>query len=87
MGHRKVMRILGLIVPLVCAALAGGIAAAQDKMEWFRHDKFGMFVHWGGGADNVADGQFIRCRSSISTLSAVSTVINPIRGNSISRIT
>ena len=32
--------ILGLLAPLACAV-------AQDKMEWFRHDKFGMFVHWG----------------------------------------
>jgi hypothetical protein len=33
-----------------------------------------------------ADGQFMRCRSSINT-SAMSTVNKPIRGNSISRIT
>ena len=47
MSHRKSTRILGMIVPLVCAALTADIAAAQDKMDWFRHDKFGMFVHWG----------------------------------------
>ena len=39
------MRIIGMIALLACAALAD--AATQDKMEWFRHDKFGMFVHWG----------------------------------------
>jgi len=31
--------------------LATGIAVhplrAQDRLEWFRHDKFGMFIHWG----------------------------------------
>ncbi|HEY3440748.1 MAG TPA: alpha-L-fucosidase [Paludibaculum sp.] len=26
---------------------AANCVCAQDKMEWFTHDKFGMFVHWG----------------------------------------
>ncbi len=37
-----------LLIPVLCCfAATGAIASAQDKMEWFRHDKFGMFVHWG----------------------------------------
>jgi alpha-L-fucosidase len=30
-------------VALVCALAAD----AQDRMQWFQHDKFGMFIHWG----------------------------------------
>ncbi len=48
MDHKRTMRILGMIVLQTCAAMASrDFAVAQDKMEWFRHDKFGMFVHWG----------------------------------------
>jgi alpha-L-fucosidase len=47
MSHSKTRQILRAIVPLMCAALAAGSAVAQDKMEWFRHDKFGMFIHFG----------------------------------------
>jgi alpha-L-fucosidase len=33
----------------VCVAFALSVmtAGAQDRMQWFEHDKFGMFVHWG----------------------------------------
>ena len=32
----------------IVAALTLHAAAAQDgRMQWFRHDKFGMFIHWG----------------------------------------
>src|SRR4051794_14509778 len=47
MSHRRERQILGVILPLVYAAVTAGIGAAQDKMQWFRNDKFGMFVHWG----------------------------------------
>jgi alpha-L-fucosidase len=47
MSHSKSRQILRAIVPLMWVVLAAGSAVAQDKMEWFRNDKFGMFVHWG----------------------------------------
>ena len=32
---------------LVCLLAAAPLTAQTDRLEWFRHDKFGMFVHWG----------------------------------------
>jgi hypothetical protein len=38
----RLMRWLTLV-----AMIAAPLAARQDRLAWFRHDKFGMFVHWG----------------------------------------
>jgi alpha-L-fucosidase len=39
------------LCPLILVAAtfspAGAAPAGSDRMAWFRHDKFGMFVHWG----------------------------------------
>jgi alpha-L-fucosidase len=35
---RAILAILIAVVP---------VAAQQDRMDWFRHDKFGMFIHFG----------------------------------------
>jgi alpha-L-fucosidase len=32
---------------IVSALLVCALATAGDRMEWFRQDKFGMFIHWG----------------------------------------
>jgi alpha-L-fucosidase len=46
-------RLLTYAVSLFAVALAAvhpavsAAAAPDDRMAWFRHDKFGMFVHWG----------------------------------------
>jgi alpha-L-fucosidase len=38
----------GVLVQLLCCvAPTAATASAEDRMEWFRNDKFGMFVHWG----------------------------------------
>ncbi len=34
-----------LIVTLVAACLV--VEGAEERIQWFRHDKFGMFIHWG----------------------------------------
>jgi alpha-L-fucosidase len=36
---------IAIALGLACAF--GTVAAAEERMDWFRHDKFGMFVHWG----------------------------------------
>lgn len=38
-----------MIRRFVCAVvlLYAISARAQDRMQWFQHDKFGMFIHWG----------------------------------------
>jgi alpha-L-fucosidase len=42
------MNTFKLILCLACTAAAlPDPAVAQDKLDWFKHDKFGMFVHWG----------------------------------------
>ena len=48
MRHRKLVRINAFLPKLLCLVLAGVVdVSAQDRMEWFKNDKFGMFVHWG----------------------------------------
>ena len=37
---------LGLAVPAVFAQ-AKDVPSYEKRTEWFRHDKFGMFIHWG----------------------------------------
>jgi hypothetical protein len=32
---------------LLATGIAVHLLRAQDWLEWFRHDKFGMFIHWG----------------------------------------
>jgi alpha-L-fucosidase len=32
---------------LLFAAVAFGQASEDDRIQWFKHDKFGMFIHWG----------------------------------------
>jgi alpha-L-fucosidase len=36
-----------IIAVLSFLALATQSAPPDDRMQWFRHDKFGMFIHWG----------------------------------------
>ena len=45
MCNWKGSRILALLALLLYTTAR--CATAQDKMDWFRNDKFGMFVHWG----------------------------------------
>ena len=47
MHYRKTTWSLRVTAAVVVAVLTSNAASAQDKMEWFRRDKFGMFVHWG----------------------------------------
>jgi alpha-L-fucosidase len=42
--------LLKRILVLTAVAIANGQTtspSADDRMAWFRHDKFGMFIHWG----------------------------------------
>ena len=39
---------------MLVACLAGSVAGAaaeipplEERAEWFQHDRFGMFIHWG----------------------------------------
>lgn len=32
---------------LLMLVMAAGLAGAAERTDWFKHDKFGMFVHWG----------------------------------------
>ncbi|HOW18936.1 MAG TPA: alpha-L-fucosidase, partial [Phycisphaerae bacterium] len=36
-----------LLFPLLLAALSASGCAKPDRMQWFRDDKFGLFIHWG----------------------------------------
>jgi alpha-L-fucosidase len=48
MRLRNTSRVPGSFLQLFCALFVVAYSTpAQDRMEWFRHDKFGMFVHWG----------------------------------------
>jgi alpha-L-fucosidase len=35
------------VAVLIAASLASLPLHAEDRLAWFRHDKFGMFIHWG----------------------------------------
>ena len=39
--------------------LAGAIPPLEERAQWFRHDRFGMFVHWGVYAI-VGKGEWVR---------------------------
>ena len=36
-----------LVSPRQAGSAAAPAATSEDRMAWFRHDKFGMFIHWG----------------------------------------
>ncbi len=47
MDARKSLWMMLLLGAACLPAGAAEPAAGSDRMAWFRHDKFGMFVHWG----------------------------------------
>jgi alpha-L-fucosidase len=39
--------LLALAVPFHAADDPESPAAKERRLEWFRHDKYGLFIHWG----------------------------------------
>ena len=44
---KKTIITLCLVITICSAALAADSISDEERMQWFQHDKFGMFVHWG----------------------------------------
>ncbi len=47
MSFFRKLLFISLPALIALAVVAQPLAEKQDRMEWFRHDKFGMFIHFG----------------------------------------
>ena len=54
--------------------------AYEDRMQWYVHDRFGMFIHWGLYAI-PARGEWVRSEERISPSSTSSTPPTIIPGS------
>ena len=59
-------RVLALLVTFAAMLRAAdpsleSVEAKEKRLEWFRHDKYGLFIHW-GIYSILADGEWVMLR-------------------------
>ena len=76
--------------PTAPPAPAGQSAAREKRLEWFRHDKYGLFIHWGlysipagywTGERSPGIGEWImnRLHIPVGEYAQLATQFNPVK--------